>query len=465
MIKHIIAGKLCALLCLLCYTSSSAQSAADSFSLHRAIALTMEHYPAIRAKASQVKAGEANLTDVKHNWYPALRLHEQVDVGTDNSIYGSYFTMGMIPSTSGGIRAANNSSLMSGNIAMAAMQWEIYNFGGYGSQQTEASKALQVSRSDLHNLANQLTVSVITQYLELLKYHALQQIAEDNVRRNASVVRAVTAIVLHGLKPGVDSAVAAAELSKARLNLLDIHNKYEQVRVQLSVLTGLDTSNIRPDTVNTDRLIALLQHQPGDSVQQQHPMLEYYNAIYEQQTAKEAVIRKSTLPKVNLMAAGWMRGSSGSFNDVYDKNLWSGLGYSRYNYLLGLGITYNLADLKRTREKVAVQKYQSETAARQMETIKTNLNGMLQQSLTDLKISSEKLQELPLQLNAAKAAARQKMALYRGGLTNIIDVTTALFVLNRAETDLVMTRDAAWKALFSAAYASNSIEQLLPELN
>jgi outer membrane protein TolC len=454
----------CALLCLFAYTTTSAQSVANSFSLHKAIALTIENYPAIQAKISRVKAGNANLTDVKHNWYPAIKLHEQVDVGTDNSIYGSYFTMGIIPSTSGGIREANNSALMSGNIAMAAMQWEIYNFGAYGSQQQEASKALKVSQSDLGNLSNQLTVTVIQQYLDLLKYNALRKIAADNVARNAEVVRAVTAIVLHGLKPGVDSAVARAELSKARLSLLDINNKFQQVRVQLSTLTGMDTAAIKADTLNIEKLTALLNIQPADSVSE-HPVLDYYDAVYEQQKAKELVIRKSTLPKVNLMAAGWMRGSSGTFNDVYDKNLWSGLGYSRRNYLLGLGITYNITDLKRTREKVAVQQYESAAASEQMETARTNLKGLLQQSLTDLNTSAAKLKELPVQLSAANAAARQKMALYKGGLTNIIDVTTALFVLNRAETDLIQTQDAAWKALFSAAYAGNNIDQLLQELN
>lgn len=274
----------------------------------------------------------------------------------------------------------------------------------------------------------------------------------------------MTATVLHGLKPGVDSAIAAAELSKAKLNLIDINNNYNQVRIQLGVFTGLDTVQIQPDTINNQRLMVLLDSEAPDSTTT-HPMLAYYNAVYQQQRAAADVIRKSRLPKVNLMAAGWMRGSSGSFNDVYDKNLWSGLGYSRYNYLLGLGITYNLTDLKRTREKVAVQQYRSEVAAQQLETTRTTLSGLLQQAQSDIQTSRDKLKELPVQLAAARAAARQKMALYRGGLTNIIDVTTALFVLNRAETDLVQTRDAAWKALFRAAYAGNTISQLLPDLN
>ncbi|SEW50494.1 TolC family protein [Chitinophaga arvensicola] len=462
---HMIAKKSCWwLLCIFPFTSLFAQSAAERFSLQRAIALTLAHYPAIKAKQAQVNAGQASLTDVKHNWYPAIKLHEQLDAGTDNSIYGSYFTMGMIPSTSGGIRAENNNALMSGNIAMAAMQWEIYNFGAYHSEQQQAARSLNVQQTDLNNTANQLTVSVIQNYLELLRLYALQQIAADNIQRNAEVLKAVTATVLHGLKPGVDSAVAAAELSKARLTWLDIKNNYNQVRIQLSIFTGLDTLQISADTISNQRLPVLLGEEIPDSLSA-HPMLAYYNAVYEQQRAAADVIRKSTLPKVNLMAAGWMRGSSGSFNDVYDKNLWSGLGYSRYNYLLGLGITYNLTDLKRTHEKVAVQQYKSVVAEQQLETTRTTLNGLLQQAQADIQTSREKLRELPLQLGAARAAARQKMALYKGGLANIIDVTTALFVLNRAETDLVQTRDAAWKALFRAAYAGNTMSQLLPDLN
>ncbi|PSL43467.1 outer membrane protein TolC [Chitinophaga niastensis] len=462
---HISAKKTCGLLlCLLPITTLFAQSAADSFTLHQAIALSLSHYPAIKAKQAQVKAGQANVTDVKHNWYPAIKLHEQIDAGTDNSIYGSYFTMGMIPSTSGGIRNENNNALMSGNIAMANMQWEIYNFGAYGSEQKEAKQALRVQQTDLDNTANQLTVTVIQNYLELLRLQALRKIQADNIQRNAEVLRAVTAIVLHGLKPGVDSAVAAAELSKARLNYLDVKNQYNQVRIQLSTFTGLDTALVLPDTTNNAHLLTLLTKEEP-AINGSHPMLEYYNSIYLQQRAAEQVIRKAHLPKVSLMAAGWMRGSSGSFNDMYDKNLWSGMGYSRYNYLLGMGITYNLTDLKRTHEKLAVQRYKSEVAEQQLETTRTNLSGLLQQAQADILTSKDKLKELPLQLAAAQAAAKQKMALYKAGLTNIIDVTNALFVLNRAETDLVQTRDAAWKALFRAAYAGNSLSQLLPDLN
>jgi outer membrane protein TolC len=86
------------------------------------------------------------------------------------------------------------------------------------------------------------------------------------------------------------------------------------------------------------------------------------------------------------------------------------------------------------------------------------------QAQIDIRTAMDKLLEMPAQLNAARAAAMQKMALYRGGLTNIIEVTNALYVLNRAETDLVQTHNAAWQALFMQAFASNHIQQLVQNL-
>lgn len=453
-------------LCLLTASHGFAQQPADSFSLHLAISRTLQHYPAMQAKQAQIKSGEANLTDVKHDWYPALRVHEQLDVGTDNSIYGSYFTMGMIPSTSGGIREKNNNQLMSGNIAMAQMQWEVYNFGAYASRTEAARAALNTRKSDLANTGNQLTIAIIQDYLELLRLTALQKITADNIKRTEAIQRAVNATVKYGLKPGVDSAVAAAELSKARLNLLEINGQYNRLRIELAAFTGIDTARIIADTLNEAKLEVLLaRFAPQQAVAATHPLLQFYQSQYEQQKALETVIRKANLPKVQLMAAGWMRGSSGEFNDYYNKNLWSGLGYKRYNYLLGLGITYNFTDLKRTREKAATQRFAADAAAKEQETMTVKLQQAMDEAQSDIAMAQQRLAEIPSQLKAAQAAAVQKTALYKAGLTNIIEVTNALFLLNRAETDLIQARDAAWKALFRAAYAGNTLQALLPELH
>jgi adhesin transport system outer membrane protein len=452
--------------CISPLCSLFAQQGTMPLPLQQAIELTLQHYPAIAAKAALVKAGEAHVTDVRHDWWPSLKLHEQVDAGTDNSIYGSYFSMGLLPSTSGGIRSANRSDIMSGNIALASLQWEVYNFGAYRSRREEAQQQLKIQAEDMANARNDIVLTVIRHYFGLLQYQALLSIQADNIGRTAQVRQAVTAIVLHGLKPGVDSAIAAAELSKARLAYLDVLNRYNETRSRLAVLTGLDTASIRPDTMLAASLSALLQ-QAADTLSTgvRHPLLRYYGALSDQSRAREQVIRRQALPKLYLMAAGWARGSSGQYEDVFNKNLWSGLGYSRYNYLAGMGLTYNLADIGHTRDKLTEQRFRTEAATQQLETARRNLYDLLQQAQVNIRTSLDKLRELPVQLSAARAAAAQKMALYKGGLTNIIEVTNALYVLNRAETDLVQTRSDAWQSLLGQAFAGDRLAQLLQSLN
>jgi outer membrane protein TolC len=244
-----------------------------------------------------------------------------------------------------------------------------------------------------------------------------------------------------------------------------MQNSYNSVRLHLGMLTGLDTSAVQPDTLYNNGLLTMLAG-PNDtaSVAKEHPVLLYYNGLMLQQQKHEEVIRKVALPKISLLASGWMRGSSGQFNDIYNKNLWSGLAYSRYNYLAGVALTYNLADIGHTRDKMREQRLRTKAAAAQLETTQAVLDNQLQQSRLNIHTALDKLQEMPAQLNAARAAALQKMALYKGGLTNIIEVTNALYLLNRAETDLVQTRNAAWQALFTQAFTANNIQELVQQL-
>jgi outer membrane protein, adhesin transport system len=451
------------LLCLL--MSMSMHNYAQTLSLQQAVTLTLQHYPTLKVKQTLTQAAAAHTTDVNHEWYPSAKVMEQLSAGTDNGIYGSYFPMSTIPSTSGGIRDGNRSDLMSGNISLAAVQWEVYNFGAYKSRRAEAHQQELVANADAGVTANDLTISVIADYLGMLEYYSLMRIQQDNIRRTHEVQLAVTSIVLHGLKPGVDSSIAAAEMSKARLNLLDMQNGYNQLRTHLALLTGLDSAAIKPDTLYTAGLLDLLKNATDTAtIQPQHPALQYYQALVGQELQHEQVLKRNTLPKIYLQAFGWLRGSSGEYNDYFNKDLWSGLGYSRYNYLGAITLSYNLADIWHTRDKVREQKFRIDAARQNLDASHTMLDEQLTRAQVNIRTDLDKLNEMPFQLNAARAAAAQKVALYKGGLTTIIEVTNALYVLNRAETDLVQTNHNAWEALFMQAFASNHTTDLVQQL-
>ena len=69
--------------------------------------------------------------------------------------------------------------------------------------------------------------------------------------------------------------------------------------------------------------------------------------------------------------------------------------------------------------------------------------------------------EIPIQFNSANDAYQQKLALYNSGLATIVDLTNALFILNRAETDNINIQSELWKATIQKVYAENRVQQFL----
>src|ERR1043165_5655596 len=89
-------------LCVAGSCMSGIANAQQPLSLSHAVDLALVHYPSIQSRQALVSAGKAVVEDTRHAWLPALRLHEQLDAGTDNSLNSAYFPMGIIPSASGG---------------------------------------------------------------------------------------------------------------------------------------------------------------------------------------------------------------------------------------------------------------------------------------------------------------------------------------------------------------------------
>lgn len=435
--------------------------------LNKAISLTLANYPSIRAREAQVRSGMASVVETRDRRLPSLNLFEQVDAGTSNNLGAAYFSGGIVPSVSGvSARPENIGTVSTGNIGVAYLQWQATNFGGYKAGIREAYSRLSVDTMDLEREKFYIASIVLQSYLDLIRNYELSQVQLENLRRADTIRLAIRNYVTSGLRPGVDSSLAEAEYSKAKLNYLDVYNTFRQSKVQLSLLTALDTAAIGPDTGNDSLLLGSLRSNTyKDSAGTGHPFLNYFHSIYVNGKEREQLIRKSYMPKLYVLAAGWMKGSSIMPDGTINKDLGAGLGYSRYNYLFGLGVTYDIFDLRRQKDRLNVQKYQTEVALHNYEEQQRTLNNAGLQASVNLRTAIEKFNEIPVQLNAARDAYNQRLTQYNAGLSNIIDLTNALYVLNRAQTDLINTKDGVWRAVVQKAYAENGIYQLLSTLN
>lgn len=432
---------------------------AQLLSLTDAVQKTLQNYPQIRQRQSEMSAGLAHVQAVNGNRLPSLTLQDQVNMGTNNGLQGGYFSLGIVPSSAGGNSAApTHLNPNAGNIAIGFLQWELFNFGYFGAQRRQARAQFDVSEAQLGSDRYLLTENVVALYLDWLKKFRLVKIQNENVQRAQLMLNAIRATVMSGLKPGVDSSTASATYSDARLAYLQARDGYETDRIALLNYMGFQNTAIQPDT-----LLPLLREvtSGGDSVTDSHPLLAVYKKQLELQLADNRAIAAKYLPKVGLDAATWVRSSGISYSGTYPETLTAGFPYSKYNYLLGLTVSYNLFDIKHRHDQQAEGKYMADARQSAVEQEKLQLARLVEQTNNMLATTKLKLQEMPVQLNSARQAYNQQLALYRSGLNTLLEVTNAQYALLQAETNDVIIHNELLQLLFIRAGLTGDLDIFL----
>nr|WP_231876030.1 TolC family protein [Mucilaginibacter sp. L294] len=420
-----------------------------------------QNAPTLLTDSSAILIKQAQAAETRGNWLPNLKLNYQADYGTNNNTAGPYFGFGIIPSNSRGVRPESNTTTVSANVGVVALDWELYNFGAYGAQNKVASSDVRVQQNQFQGSKYQLQAYTINTYLQLLRLQNYLSIQLRNIKRNAEIRRSVQSLAKSGVRAGVDTSIAEAELSKARLNYIELNNQFKKLQLQLSSLSGLPYTSIIPDTTVDDKLMkapVTIGQLTLDTVD--HPVINYYKSVYNNSLQREDMVKKSYNPKILFEGAVWGRGSSVDANDHFN-SLDSGWGFDRGNYLVGIGISYNLFDLRRKQLKLSTQKAATYYNRKKLEEQKQLLAVNASQADVELETAQQRLQEIPHQLKAATDGYRQKLSLYKNGLTDIIELNAALNILYRAETDFAEARYAFANALFQKAVTENQVGAVL----
>ncbi|RYZ53619.1 MAG: TolC family protein [Sphingobacteriales bacterium] len=454
----------CALALLLLSLCAPCIAQQNSLRLKDLLAAVRSNAPSLQTDSASVRIRQAQEEAVRINRLPALRLNYQVNAGTNNNLPGGYFANGIVPGNSR-VRIEGNSSTALGDLGIAGFDWEIYNFGKFEAEKDAVHADLLTEQFKLEQSKYNLQAYTISYYLQLLRLGNLLSIQSLNIDRNSEIRRSIQSLAQSGIIAGVDTSIAEAELSKARLNYLELSNQFRQVQLLLGTISGIDPATIIPDTLFTQKLLSYYAFESTavfDTAS--HPSIQFYQSIYNSSQLKERLIEKSYNPKVLLQGAVWGRGSSISAADQF-RDLSKGLGFERGNYLVGVGVTYNIFDNKRKKLQLTTQKASTVYAAKELDEQRALLDLSIRQSEADLQISLERLREIPHQLEAAQAAYRQKLSLYKNGLTNIVDLNAAVSLLYRAETDYINANYNYCKALFQKAVNENQVDALLNSLN
>lgn len=434
-----------------------------SISLSELVAASKNYYPSIQQKWANVNSAKAYITDTKHSFLPQLRLSEQLNIGSDNSLAGSYLPIGITPSTSAGIRDQNEMQAAIGNMGVLYGEFSLVNFGLNKAKINSAETIVRLEESDYEREVYEAKFSVARTFFQLLKIQNRINVDQENVERYQTVFNIIKSLSLSGLIAGADSSLAMAELSKAKINYNQSIGTFMQLKIQMEGLTGIAVSKIHvvQPTANANILHPVYPNWMADSIS--NPLIQYYQKQKEVLEANERLIKKEYLPKIILAGSAWARGSSIQYNDQF-KSLSTGLGYQRFNYALGLGISYPLLNGLYKKDKLNINRFQLQASDFQIQNQQLALKVGLSQANAALQTSDLNLMELPAQLKAAQDIYQQKMAQYKAGIISLIDLTNASFVLYRSQTDyLDIVTDWYLAQLGKAAYAG-SLDQFIQSI-
>jgi outer membrane protein TolC len=414
-----------------------------TYSLPALIGSAQHHLPVLRQKQALVDAAKAGIRDAKDAYLPTSWLGDEVLVSSDNSLPGSYYSFGLIPSVSSGINPANNTQAAGGNMAFLFNEYDLVTFGLRRATVRRAEAGEQVSQADLDRELYLMKWQIARLYLNIRKSQLQLGIDSENVNRYSELYTVIQAVTRSGIKPGADSALAMAELSGARTAFNNTYGQGRQLYEELSYFTGLpsggvivDTSRIR-DNLGAKRINGLRLDLPGpDSTRTPNPLTDYFVREEELYRETENLVNKSYLPKIMLTGVTWARGSSIDYQGKYGA-VEDGWGYQRYNCLAGLTVTYNLFDLVHRRDKEAIARNETAASGYGLQQEQLELQNVGNKADQGILTAVKNLAELPVQIAAAQAAFSQKRAQYKAGIINLVDLAEASFVLYRAQSDYV----------------------------
>ena len=446
-------------LLLLLATASRAQQTAP-VTLKQLLNQVDQRAPQLLTDSAAITIRKAQAQETYHNWLPNLNLNYQADVGTSNNVTGPYFGFGVVPSSSGGIHNSNVTTAMSDNLGIAELVWEVYNFGKYHAEDQVAKSDINVEQNNYARSKYDLRAYTIGNYLQLLRLQDFMGIQYRDIARNQQILRSIVSLAKSGVRAGADTSVAEAELSKARLNYIELGDQLKQVQLQLSAVSGYAYQTIVPDTTVEMTLIDQPSAYifPEDTLN--HPLINYYRSVLDNSLQREKLVKNLYNPKLMFEAAAWDRGSSVDAADNYG-SLGSGYGFQRGNYLVGLGVSFNLFDLKRRQLKLNTQKAATYYDQSQLQEQERLLSVSASQADVEMQTALDRLKEIPNQLNAANASYRQNLSLYRNGLSDIVTLDAALNILYRAETDYMQAKYDYANALFQKAITQNQVNAVL----
>jgi outer membrane protein TolC len=447
----------------------AAKTNSQVLTMKSALQTALTNYSSIKAKADYLKASETSVKQAALDYLPNLSVGAQQSYGTVNGQFGPGFAFGGLNTAAAGPPfQKQNWNAAFGSLYLANINWDFFTFGRIHERVNLAHAQMQREADDLEQEKFQHQVRVAGAYLNLLAAQRLRISQQRNLERATAFRDVVVARTKNGLNPGVDTSLANAEFSNAKIALTNAIDFEQEQSSRLAELMGISNNEFTLDTLLINKVPATM-HDTAAASADTHPVLKFYRSRINVSNQQEKYYQRFKYPVFSLIGIIQSRGSGFHQNynelaqDAITHDYWTGTKPTRSNYLVGVGVSWNLTDISRVHQQAMAQHYTSRGLQNEYEQINQQIKTQVQLAGQKIKNAIANYNEAPIQMKAATHAYHQRSVLFKNGLTDIVDVTQALYTLNRAETNRDIAITNVWQALLLKAAATGDFNLFINE--
>lgn len=425
--------------------------------LKELLRIAESNYPLLKAKAYEVQARKDNVSYVQGSALPSLDAAYQVNYATYNNITGMAVGESFVP-ISGPPSTDNTSNPVFGSAAGLLMNWEPFTFGQRKSRVESAKAYAEYQQADARLELFQHQVKTINAYLDVIMADALITVYAKNVERSTDNARIVRALTRNGLRPGTDTTLFNAELSRARIELYQ-HEKMKAAQaITLSEYLGGST-NYSVDSIFFKKLPSLAE----DTSTQDHPLLRVSASRVQIGVQEKTALQRTMYPKLSFWGTAYARGSGIRYDGYV--NAQDGLSFSRYNYGAGLILSVPLLQFTTLRHQVNAREALLKSEEEKLNLTSLQLDKQKEVASVTLANALRIAHESPAFYQSAQFSYRALKSRYNSGLVNYADFMQAQYALIKSEADLKRAYIEAWKALLYQAAIKGDISLFLDQLD
>src|SRR5437667_135865 len=307
-----------------------------------AIDFALGNHPSLRSRSAIEEGTAARVSEARSAYFPRLDVSGQENRATGNVVSGSLFSMPGIPQVMGpptgrqfdsGVWGSAAGFGTSFNIAGLAREMALVDAAMAERERTRAGTEVQRLAVGFAAADDFITAVAAS---ETVKAH------EANVTRAEVLARIVHAEVANQLRPGAEESRANAEHALAATGLIRAEQALALSRAELAQALGIAGE---PVELIAEPLLTLPSNAPSvDGVPPNHPLLAQADSETAAARARKRAATLEYLPRVDLAAALWVRGS-GLFPGGLNLGDEQGLVPDTPNWAGGIVLSWPLMDI------------------------------------------------------------------------------------------------------------------------